>query len=459
MRTTTSTPTLAVVIGAGPSGLAAALRAADEGIDQVIVLEKRVHESEAPDAELVAATDPRDSTDVFRDAFERNNTLQLSYWSLRQLAAWGIQRDDPHLCMHRVAAVHISDHYRPPPPHKQHGEVLDQPATRSFACLHEPTVLEEHAADVADIRDVTPRRIKEDNLPFEVSGVPIQCLQRALYHAARRLYPDTIHIHYGVTDLQLLERDGRVGRSVRATLADKTLTWDPDVIVAAEGGRRELLKRDLGLASVLISKPQLFMYGFLTSEASAALGPHIYFNRVWDPEVSRPDNNRFAKHSIIGRPGAPGQAVCFVQCDGRSDRTCETLLTDMQRHMQQAFPSLRDVNLEFDPSIPPQRCVVQETHASCYVTQNVLVVGDAARTGHFCSAVGVPHSLVSDGNAIGPVCEAVVQLSRGKGTQADVDAAKTACEARMREVAQMYHENDLFWFYEQVNPNYVRESS
>ena len=114
-----------VIIGAGPVGLAAALRCAYGGVRSVVVLEKR-------DINQPLTTDSNQSS--FRDVFSRSNIFQLSYWTLKQLEALGVEQDDPALQMSIVDELCCYDYYGIPNDGSQTG--MDPPRAGLSSCMY-----------------------------------------------------------------------------------------------------------------------------------------------------------------------------------------------------------------------------------------------------------------------------------------------------------------------------------
>ncbi|KAI8911224.1 hypothetical protein DFJ77DRAFT_441639 [Powellomyces hirtus] len=400
-----------------------------------------------------------DSTAAFRGVWRRNNIFQVGHWGVQRLAEWGIHKSNPTLCAHDVQAIHMSDVYAPPTaqPHTN-GTVSETIAGRG-------SIRPAPALTTLPVRDqARPRTQRKD------SGLDNADAGSGADATTPTTEPQ-IEIHFGVRDVQFAKPDAHPDDETWSVTYEvptrngahhERVDCTPDLVILAEGSRRNILINQLRQQPVIASPKQEFLYAFLTPDASRAVGPHCYFARQADHEnYARGKGHSLVKRALIGRPDK-GRAIIFMQSDGWSgpgsdDTERSAAISTLAEHsLRAAFPALKDISLTPDPATPLVTFRVQETHSPRYVLGNVVVVGDAARTGHFSSAVGISHALVSDINALTLLVEAIVQHRPSADPEAvgvvnaNIRAARVACETAMRHITSVYHESDLHWFYERL---------
>ncbi|KAI8821135.1 uncharacterized protein EV422DRAFT_55151 [Fimicolochytrium jonesii] len=458
-----------IIVGAGPAGLTTAIRCAQSGAAKVTVLESR-HLSDGQEGngsdsntqsfmESPPTADTEERGKSFRSVFQRKNIFQLNHWVFEQLTALGVHRDNDTLQASRVGGIHLCDQYKPPDvisdgsPKERLGTRLEASFTFALPCVHDAEAIREvlRQNPAPALSNLSPERLRDDNIPFGVCNVPVQALQRSLYEVAGAKYADVIEFHFGVQELELVEDKDHWGIRYHTGDATATQLAKPDLIVLAEGSRRALAFKALTKEVLMESSPQHFLYYCLSASGTQCAGADIYFRRHYDEKLGT-----MLKQALVGHPAT--QAVVSVQIPpsiaaihperpSLLQDQIEALVSGACQRFHDAFPSLTSDSLLPDPETPITVFKVQETHLKRYAARNVIAIGDCARTGHFNSALGAAFALVSDVNAVGALVDAVVSREQGE-QQISVEEAFVAFDAALRHTTQVFHDHDLTWFYE-----------
>ncbi|KAJ3039395.1 hypothetical protein HDV00_012271 [Rhizophlyctis rosea] len=435
-----------VIVGAGPVGLAAALCAAQSGAQSVIVLEKRSkHDLSSPPAST------QELPPSFKDVFSRSNVFQVTHWTLEQLEGLGVARSDAELELCNVKELLMCDAYAFPKG-KGPGSLRDPAVSVQMPGLFDKQTLQDHIANVeGGVRNVSAQRVADDNIPFEMTTVSIRSLQHALYAAIERQYPTIIDVQFGVSDVSVA-KDGSVSWTVPNQ--HKPHTIKPAVTILACGSRSDIVD-SLFHPPVIHSPTQHFIYYPLPPTSIPTVGPNIYFNRHFDPS-----SQTFIKQAMIGHTSSPPVISVQLPSPTTAEQTRSPYSEEVDGAISRfhtAFPNLAGTPLKPDTTHPVHFTVTETSRQSNIIGQTV-VIGDAARTGHFNAALGVTLSLVCDINAVGRLVKGVMKIVGGGEDGVgdrwfDSLEGKKVCarfDEEVRETGRVFREKDLMWFYERL---------
>ncbi|KAJ3276000.1 hypothetical protein HDV01_006170 [Terramyces sp. JEL0728] len=212
---------------------------------------------------------------------------------------------------------------------------------------------------------------------------------------------------------------------------------DYDLIIVAEGAKRSLISRDLQFSSKLLSHRDLFVRVHISP-----IGPVVAIGK------------KGGKKLVYGDTAQDRDALVFLQYpqDNLNEQNTGTEHFFSQEYnntpnaiqeyaIEATKELLRQLPITPTPkitSVAPEAFIVQEKVLSRAMVQNVAVVGDAFRQGHFFSGLGTNLALVAD-------CDLVISLVHGM-ILGDPMCAEQFNDG-MLEIAEMLVNTDLnTWF-------------
>ncbi|KAJ3052536.1 hypothetical protein HK097_006102 [Rhizophlyctis rosea] len=299
---------------------------------------------------------------------------------------------------------------------------------------------------------MTAQRVAADNVPFGMCTVPIHSLQRALYAATKKYFPLIIDVRFGVSNVTVNE-DGTVSWAESDNISQQSLR--PTIAVLACGAHSNIVQPLLPTPTIH-SPTQHFIYYPLPANSTSTIGRNIYFHRHFDHT-----SHTFIKQAIVGHatsaPVASIQLTAPPSPDSPADNHMPMIEQAMAR-FQSVFPSLQAADLK--PSqTAPTHFTVTETSLNSFNAGPIIALGDAARTGHFNSALGVTLALVCDVNAMGRLVEGVTKFVGDRRGSVDTEewfSSAHGAELLLRfnhdlqETSRVFREKDLAWFYERL---------
>jgi 2-polyprenyl-6-methoxyphenol hydroxylase-like FAD-dependent oxidoreductase len=252
-----------------------------------------------------------------------------------------------------------------------------------------------------------------------------------------------------LADLELALRERAAELGIGCTIAECQLVWnstaysvslpetgrtlEAGLVVLAEGSQRVVAKRDLGLSAVPVNPATLMNRVNLTPVRSQFLsvwkrpqkqgGPQLNQLLYGDPS----DHNRLGL-SFVGVP----------QELQHEDAARSRYVTNAV-HEHLVLAGL-DASVQIT-SVEPVPFVVEDAIMSRLAKHNVLIVGDAARTGHFFTGIGAQFGLLHDADL---VCQFVHEWKQGS---AELSKLTGEFEARMRKGSIDFFEfNSAKWY-------------
>ncbi|KAJ3254041.1 hypothetical protein HK103_007580 [Boothiomyces macroporosus] len=214
---------------------------------------------------------------------------------------------------------------------------------------------------------------------------------------------------------------------------------DFDLIIIAEGAKRNLISRDLGFSTKLLSQRDIFV--------------RVHVSPV-GPVVAVGKNG--GKRLLYGDSAHSRDALVFLQypkdkldeintgTEHFFSNASNGSLNAVQEYGSKAtLDFLSQLPIHPSPkitSIAPETFVVQDKVLSQAMIQNVAVVGDAFRQGHFFTGLGTNLALVAD-------CDLVISLVHGMLLGDPMSAEEF--NDNMLSIAEMLVNTDLnTWFSE-----------
>ncbi|KAJ3292038.1 hypothetical protein HK104_005593 [Borealophlyctis nickersoniae] len=175
-----------------------------------------------------------------------------------------------------------------------------------------------------------------------------------------------------------------------------------DLIILAGGARRQIVTSQLNLTPIPVSDMHTFSFSFLNE----SIGPQILFLRTRDN-----DTGHWCKTAIVGNEITEEGPILFTQIT--SSQSTETLAGIASQRINDIKAAYKNENLPekltLNTTIPPKTFTAQETKLPKTNVNNIFIVGDAARTGHFQSALGASLGLVFDVAAVREVGETFIR--------------------------------------------------
>ncbi|OZJ05981.1 hypothetical protein BZG36_01238 [Bifiguratus adelaidae] len=406
-----------VIVGAGPAGLAAAIATAQELPRAAItVLEQR--------SNLDATAVKADAT--FRETFERKNVLQANLYTLHQLERLGaLGRLTLLKGLQRFKSIELNDVRSSP----------DSPR-KTYNIEHESKLANLDAFETASATAVLG-----SNLTQHVCGIPIASLQQALFATA---------VHQGIifvfdSGKVTVERDAEIGARVRYTSRDgEPLSDQADLLIIAEGTGRSITQQDLNIEPDVKSERQHFLYSFLISND---IGPRIFYNRKRsnDPAIE------FSGCAIVSNTASEVGTIFYVQIPRplkQDERSRREALEEELQVMREVFRDHLDSKaISIDDTVPITQFSVEVSSLPVYSIDDNIIVGDAARTGHFNSGAAFSVSLVCDINTVRQLVRKVFK-NLIDGT-ADSQSAFSEFNDALSQASTELHNMELAFFYEQ----------
>ncbi|KAJ3028738.1 UNVERIFIED_CONTAM: hypothetical protein HDU68_001017 [Siphonaria sp. JEL0065] len=233
-----------------------------------------------------------------------------------------------------------------------------------------------------------------------IVGVAICDLEKALRDRA---------LHLGICVIDGVVSKLEFDQNRYHLVLDDGSTDKPDLVILAEGNSRRLATHTLKIPVEACSEQEHYARVHIKSNIGSIL--NVGFMAV---------GNELAKFLITGDPAQPRYTQSIMQIrepfnliNGRHEE-CKTgtepqysfhegsgaILKEVAHEARNAFKKLELPHEVVFSSMAPRSFVVQDTMLQTTVCENVVVIGDAAHSGHFLTGVGTAVGILFDSDIL-----------------------------------------------------------